>query len=209
MRTKTERPWEGKNDPSIEGFRLEPLTDPRFIKPALARFSLDGRPMSWELIEAHDSVAVLIYHRVRESFVLVRQFRPALFLHGADGFSVELCAGIVDKPKSLKQIAAEEVWEECGYEIDPDRLQFVGAFHTSVGFAGSKQTVFYVEVDDTMRRHQGGGVDTERIEVVEVPLSSAKAFVADSNVAKTPGLAFAVYWWFDRFKGGPSPKGRT
>lgn len=30
---------------------------------------------------------------------------------------MELCAGIVDKNKSLVEIAVEEVREECGYEV--------------------------------------------------------------------------------------------
>ncbi len=44
------------------------------------------------------------------------------------GFTLELCAGIVDKKKTLAEIAAEEVLEECGYKIDPDKLEYIIQF---------------------------------------------------------------------------------
>jgi len=31
--------------------------------------------------------------------------------------TIEFCAGIVDKNKSLEEIAVDEVREECGYEV--------------------------------------------------------------------------------------------
>lgn len=37
--------------------------------------------------------------------------------------TVEFCAGIVDKNKSLDEIAVEEVREECGYEVKASDLQ--------------------------------------------------------------------------------------
>jgi UDP-sugar diphosphatase len=46
------------------------------------------------------------------------------------GFTLELCAGIVDKKKTLTEIAAEEVLEECGYEIDPDKLEYIIQFQS-------------------------------------------------------------------------------
>lgn len=33
------------------------------------------------------------------------------------GIALEMCAGIVDKDKSLDEIAREEVLEECGYNV--------------------------------------------------------------------------------------------
>lgn len=39
------------------------------------------------------------------------------------GLTLEFCAGIVDKNKSLEEIAVDEVREECGYEIKVSDLQ--------------------------------------------------------------------------------------
>lgn len=37
--------------------------------------------------------------------------------------TLELCAGIVDKSKSLREIAQEEVLEECGYNVPLERIE--------------------------------------------------------------------------------------
>jgi UDP-sugar diphosphatase len=182
----------------IENFRLEPLKDGQFIHPKRACYLQDGEERSWEILESHDSVAVLIWHRERERFVMVRQFRPAVYAHGESGMTVELCAGLVDKRHSLERIAAEEVEEECGYRVAPESLERITSFFTSVGFAGSRQTLYYVEVEEAMRIGPGGGIEGEQIEVLELDREEARALMADENVARTPGLLYALCWWFSR-----------
>ena len=182
----------------IEKFKLNPLTDSNFISTALATYEQNGIEKSWEIVQAHDSVAILIYHKERQSFILVKQFRPAVYLNNSDGMTVELCAGIVDKELSLLQIAKEEIEEECGYDVPLEKIEKITSFHTSVGFAGSKQMLYYVEVDESMKVSDGGGVDGEMIEVIHLPIAEAKALIYDEAIAKTPGLMFAFMWWFDK-----------
>ena len=183
---------------SITNFRLTPLVEPKFITTAFATYEQNEIEKSWEVVEAHDSVAILIYHTVRDSFILVRQFRPAVYLNNHDGMTVELCAGLVDKSLSLEQIAIEEIEEECGYAVSTDAIERISSFHTSVGFAGSRQTLYYAEVDDSVRVGDGGGIDSELIEVMELPTADAMEFIYDESIAKTPGLMFAFLWWRDR-----------
>jgi len=182
----------------IEHFKLQPLEDAKFIKTSFATYEQNGKAKSWEIVEAHDSVAILIYHKEKNAFILVKQFRPAVFLNNQDGMTIELCAGIVDKKLSLVEIAMEEIEEECGYRVPVDSIEKITSFHTSVGFAGSKQMLYYVEVDESMKVSEGGGVDDEQIEVIILPLSNAKALIYDESIAKTPGLMFAFMWYFDR-----------
>ena len=184
----------------IENFQLGPLTDSKFISTALATYKQNGIKKNWEIVQAHDSVAILIYHKEKETFVLVKQFRPAVYLNNQNGMTVELCAGIVDKDLSLEQIAKEEIDEECGYDVPVERIEKITSFHTSVGFAGSKQILYYVEVDESMKVSEGGGVDGELIEVIEISTQDAEEFIYDETVAKTPGLIFAFMWWLSRRK---------
>ena len=184
----------------LKHFKLQPLVDAKFINTSLATYEQNGVKKSWEIVQAHDSVAILIYHKEKDAFVLVKQFRPAVYLNNDDGFTVELCAGIVDKDLSLEQIGKEEIEEECGYDVPLERLEKITAFHTSVGFAGSKQTLYYAQVDESMKVSEGGGVDSEMIEVVYLPLAEAKALIYDEIIAKTPGLMFAFMWWFEQKK---------
>ncbi len=185
----------------IEDFRIEALKESRFVRPALVKYRQNGVEKSWEIIRAHDSVAVLIYDRDRDAFILVRQFRPAVYLHDGEGMTLELCAGIVDKKASLAQIAKEEIYEECGYDVPLESIEKITSFYTSVGFAGSKQTLYYAEVDGTMKAHEGGGIDLEEIEVVALPLGKAREVMYDEKIVKTPGLLFAFMWFFDRRTG--------
>jgi len=171
---------------TIENFKLQPLKNPEYISTSLATFTQNGKNRDWEVVQAHDSVAILLYHREKKAFILVKQFRPAVYLNNQNGMTVELCAGIVDKNLSLVSIAQEEIEE--------------ASFHTSVGFAGSKQMMYFAKVDESMKVSDGGGVDDEQIEVIFLPVSEAKAFIYDESIAKTPGLMFAFMWYFDKIR---------
>jgi len=182
----------------ITDFKIEPLTKPKFIYTSLARYRQNGEAKSWEILTSHDSVAILIYNVDIDSFILVKQFRPAVYINNNIGMSIELCAGIVDKDMSLKQIAQEEIEEECGYSIDIDSIEKITSFFSSVGFAGSRQTIYYAEVNNSMKSSEGGGVDGELIEVIEVKVDDAKLFMFQEDIVKTSGLLFAFMWWFNR-----------
>jgi len=182
----------------IENFTLQPLKNPKYIKTFFATFEQNGCKRDWEIVDAHDSVAILIYHKNKNAFVLVKQFRPSIYLNNKDGMTIELCAGIVDKTCSLAQIAKEEIEEECGYSVPLENIERLSAFHTSVGFAGAKQTLYYAEVDESMQISEGGGIDDEQIEVIYLPTNEAHRFIFDESVAKTPGLMFAFMWWFEK-----------
>ncbi|BCD67481.1 NUDIX hydrolase [Nitratiruptor sp. YY09-18] len=173
---------------------IQPLKHPHFIKPVEIIYEQNGKEKRWEAVQAHDSVAVLLFHPQKDAFVLVKQFRPALAMQHGFAFSYELCAGIVDKDKSLEQIAIEEVEEETGYRVE--KIEKITSFFTSVGFAGSKQTLFYAEVSKQVA--PGGGIDDEVIEVVHLPVAKAKEFMYDESKPKTPGLLFALCWWFEQ-----------
>ncbi len=72
---------------------------------------------------------------------------PAPPLTPAAGFTHELCAGLVDKPElSLAGIAAEEVAEECGYQVAAAQLRELASSVSSAGTAGTTHTVFYGRV---------------------------------------------------------------
>lgn len=53
---------------------------------------------------------------------LLEKYPPGL------AFTNELCAGIVDKSKSLVEIAHEEIVEECGYNVPIERIELVMSY---------------------------------------------------------------------------------
>jgi len=181
---------------SIKDISLEPLKEAKFVKTTMMHYTQGGVKKSWEIADVHDSVSILIYHKNKKAFILVKQMRPAVYLKNGDGFTYELCAGICDKDISLAEIASEEILEECGYEVSASQLERVTAFYTAVGFAGSSQTLYYAEVDESMKKHEGGGIEHEDIEVIELSIKEAQTFIFDESKAKTPGIMFSFMWWF-------------
>uniref|UniRef100_A0A3P9B752 Uridine diphosphate glucose pyrophosphatase NUDT14 n=1 Tax=Maylandia zebra TaxID=106582 RepID=A0A3P9B752_9CICH len=176
-------------------------------------------------------VSVLIFNTTSHCFVLVKQFRPAVYmcewekaktqppksaekteegstsqwLPASAGVTYELCAGLVDKPNlSLEEIARQEVLEECGYDVPASKLKKITSYRSGVGVTGAKQTMFYAEVSDDNCVSPGGGEpkEGELIEVVKVPLHEAMTFAYDERIPKTMGVIFSFIW----FHNNMSPK---
>lgn len=184
----------------IENFTIKPLEESRYIHPVMLHYTQGEIDKKWEAVKSHDSVAVLLYHRTKRAFVVVKQFRAPVYMHHSNyEMTYELCAGIVDKETSLHQIAKEEIDEECGYEVCVEEIMEITSFFTNVGISGAKQSLFFAIVDETMRIHEGGGIHDEEIVLDFIPLEDAKAFIFDTTKAKTPGLMFAFYWFFENY----------
>ncbi len=181
----------------ISDVKIVECTDSAFVQPKRMEYLQDGLPRKWDMVGVHDSVAILLYHEENQSLIVVKQFRPPVYLKNGDGYTYELCAGIVDKEKSLVEIAHEEIVEECGFHVPLEAICKVTSFYTAVGFAGSVQTLYFARVNESMRVGSGGGVDVESIEVIEISLDEAKRFVFDESKAKTPGLMFGFGWFLE------------
>ena len=179
---------------------ISELKNPKFIKPMLINYTHKGVKKTWEAVMSHDSVSTLLWHVEKKSFVLVKQLRATILnKNKKNGYTYELCAGIVDKELSNAQIAKEEVLEECGFDVPLSKLQKVTSYYTSVGISGAKQTLYFAEIDDSMKINDGGGLADEEIEVVYIPHAKAKEFMFDNSYQKTPGLLMAFYWFFDNY----------
>ena len=180
---------------------IEPLQNPQFIKPIKIKYRLNSIKREWEAVISHDSVSILLYHTDKKAFVAVKQLRaPVLNANKTDGMMYELCAGIVDKNLLHVEIAKEEILEECGYDVPVKNIEKISSFYTSVGISGAKQTLYYCEINDSMRLNDGGGLADEDIEVIYIPVNETKEFMFDESYQKTPGMMMAFYWWFDTSK---------
>jgi len=177
---------------------ISELHNPQYIKPILINYTQKGQEKKWEAVISHDSVSILLYHQDKDAFVLVKQLRPAVLnANKIDGEMYELCAGIVDKKLTNKEIVREEVLEECGYDVPLKSLEKISSFYTSVGISGAQQTLYYASIDDSMKQTEGGGLVEEEIEVIYLSLKDTKKFMFDENYKKTPGMIMAFYWFFD------------
>ncbi|KAJ3659251.1 hypothetical protein Zmor_010952 [Zophobas morio] len=176
-------------------------------------FTQNGMKRTWDLLEVHDSVAILLHNTQRDTLVFVKQFRPPVYYGSIPeedrndvidvskyppelGITLEMCAGLVDKDKPLEQIAKEEILEECGYEVPLSSLVKIGSYRSGVGTLGSLQTAYYCAVTDDMKVSQGGGVGDEIIDVVEMTLPEVKKYIEQDKIPSPPSFLFAIYWFF-------------
>jgi UDP-sugar diphosphatase len=192
----------------ISELSVEDFSTSRFVQPRRLRFTHNGVQRAWDVVEAHDSVAILVYHVDLRCLLLVRQFRPPVLfasqrragaaLPAAYGFTYEACAGLVDKAKPLATIAKEEVEEELGYSVQESSLTHVGAIKTAVGIAGGTMHFFYAEVTSAQRVEGGGGGlrdEGEFLDVCYLPERELPSFLrnADCNM---PVEGHAMLQWY-------------
>lgn len=181
----------------IENLEISELKDTKFVHPIKVTYSQNGINKTWEAVRSHNSVAVLLYHTQKNAFLLVKQFRVPVFLNdNTKTFTYELCAGLVDKDKSLEEIVKEEIDEECGYDVSVNDIIKVTSFYTNVGISGGCQHLYFAKIDESMRIHDGGGINDEQIETMFLPINECDEFIFDESKAKTPGLMFGFYWFF-------------
>lgn len=176
-----------------------------YIKAKRFSYIKGGKKHTWDFIESLDSVSILLYHREKRAFILVRQFRIPLWDYQVRnnvkldekelGYSVELCSGLVDKNLSLEDIAKEECIEELGYK--PKNLEKIGDFYSGFGSGASKQNFFFAVVDESDKIGLGGGVDDEEIETIFIKVDEFESAI--KKVIHAAGLEFA-YLWFMKHK---------
>ncbi|KFM74979.1 Uridine diphosphate glucose pyrophosphatase, partial [Stegodyphus mimosarum] len=200
---------------NITNVKIVECDESMYIKPARMLYEQNGVKKSWDLMRIHDSVSIIIFNVSREVLVFVKQFRPAVYYAEVKdenceeeidtkkypaslGMTIELCAGIVDKVQSLEETARDEILEECGYSVPLTLLQKVTSYRSGVGVTGSIQTLFYVEVTDSMKVSQGGGnsYEGEYIEVIELNLEQACSLIYDEKVPRPTSLVLALMWFF-------------
>ena len=181
---------------TIEDLRISPLKETNYIKPLKVNFTLNGIKKSWEAVRSHDSVAVLLYHKEKESFLFVKQFRVPVYLNDKNiTYTYELCAGLVDKNMTLEEIVSEEIDEECGYKVDKKDIKKITSFFTNVGISGAKQHLYFATICENQKLHSGGGINDEQIELYFLNKDDMDSFIFDETKAKTPGLIFSLYWF--------------
>ncbi len=182
----------------IKNFKTSQLTDTKFVHPVKITYNQNGIDKTWEAVKSFDSVAVLLYHEEKNAFLLVKQFRPPVFLNDTSKLcTYELCAGIVDKNKSLEIIAQEEIDEECGYEVPLSNIEKITSFYTNVGVSGGRQSLYFATINESMKKHEGGGIHDEQIETMFLPVEEFREFIYDESKAKTPGLMFSFFWFME------------
>ena len=199
--------------------KTEDLTEPsNFVKLRRTHYTEGavGLRRKWDYAKGTDACFIVIFNKTRKQLVFVKQMRimylvdttssvtqdKDTFHNRNDAVGLEMCAGIIDKDMTPKEIAICEIEEECGYHITKDDIVKIKTTKTlSNGAVGHW---FYAEVTDEMRKSEGGGleVEGENIEVVHLEVEEAERLVllndAEGDISNL-GSSFGLLW-FLRYK---------
>jgi nudix-type nucleoside diphosphatase (YffH/AdpP family) len=145
-----------------------------------------------EVYDRGNAATLLPYNLAARTVVLVRQFRLPAYINGHDDLLIEAAAGMLDDASPEERIRAE-VEEEAGYRLHHVRKVFE-AFMTP-GAVTEKLHFFVAEYDPSMRIGSGGGLahEGEDIEVLELPIDSALAMIADGRIADAKTIMLLQY----------------
>ena len=145
-----------------------------------------------EIYDRGNAATLLPYNLALRTVVLVRQFRLPAYLNGYDDLIVEAAAGMLDNASPEERIRAE-VEEEAGYRLHDVKKVFA-AFMTP-GAVTEKLHFFVAEYEPSMRIGGGGGLadEGEDIEVLELPIDSALAMIADGRIVDAKTIMLLQY----------------
>lgn len=181
-------------NPNVRDLTVEVLADHWYV---LRRATFDYRRPdgTWrtEHREAYDrgnGVCALLHDPVRDTVLLVRQYRVPAHLNGhRDGMLLEVPAGLVDPAAdttgTIDEDATEairrELAEEVGHSVHD--LRQLWTLYMSPGSVTEHVTFFAGRYDESTRTGPGGGEDAgEQIDVVELTVDDALAMIADGRI---------------------------
>ncbi len=136
--------------------------------------------LSREAYDRGNGATILLYNKSRKTVILTRQFRMPTFINGnPDGMLIEACAGLLDLDQPAEAIR-RETREETGFQID--RVEKIFEAYMSPGSVTEILYFFVAEYSNQDRKDDGGGIDNEDIDVLELPFDQALNMIATGEI---------------------------
>jgi len=146
------------------------------------------KSVSRESYDRGNGACVLLYNPQKNTVILTSQFRMPVYENNDNkGYSIEVCAGVIDGNEDAETCVIRETEEEVGYKIL--KAKKVLETYMSPGAVTEKIFLFVAEYNETMKVNSGGGLISEReeIEILEIPFSKALTMMSTGEIqdAKT------------------------
>ncbi len=150
------------------------------------KFNGVPREFTREVYDNGPGATILLYDPQRGRILLVRQFRPAVYLVEGRDSLIETCAGKLEGAAAADRIVTE-VLEETGFKIE--RPTYLFSAFMSPGVYAEKISFFIAPYSPQDRIADGGGLDDENedIEILEPTLAEALDMITRGEIedAKT------------------------
>jgi GDP-mannose pyrophosphatase NudK len=154
---------------------------------------LDGtwKTQNREAYDRGNGATILLYNKVSKTVILTRQFRLPSFINGnSNGMLIEACAGLLDQDQPEVAIK-RETEEETGFRIKEVKKIFEA--YMSPGSVTELLYFFVAEYVKSERVNEGGGLDGEDIEVLEIPFKNALAMISSGEIKDGKTIMLLYY----------------
>jgi GDP-mannose pyrophosphatase NudK len=146
--------------------------------------------LSREAYDRGNGATILLYNKTQQTVILTKQFRLPTFINGnTDGMLIEACAGLLDLDNAEVAIR-RETEEETGYKIT--NVTKIFEAYMSPGSVTEILHFFVAEYSKEEKIFEGGGLEDEDIEVLELPFEEAYSMI-DSGEIKDGKTIMLLY----------------
>jgi GDP-mannose pyrophosphatase NudK len=146
---------------------------------------------SREAYDRGNGAVILLYNVSKKTVILTRQFRMPTYLNGNEsGMMVEACAGLLDADDPLTAII-RETEEETGYQLT--HVEKVYEAYMSPGSVTEILYFFIAEYSDKTIKNEGGGIDNEDIDVLEMTIDYAFEMIKTGEIKDAKTIMLLQY----------------
>jgi ADP-ribose pyrophosphatase len=93
-----------------------------------------------EIFERGDAVVVMLYDPLKDSVLLLEQFRPGVLRANVTPWMLEFIAGMFDDNESPIDVAIREAKEEANIDLTPDSIKPIMEYFSSPG--GTSECIY-------------------------------------------------------------------
>ena len=180
---------------NIRNIELEVLSD-NWYTLRKATFDYQIKDGSWhtQSREAYDrgnGAVILLYNRTTKTVILTQQFRMPTYLNGnSTGMMIEACAGLLDADNP-EDCIRRETEEETGFKLND--IQKVFEVYMSPGSVTELLYFFVAEYHKGQQINEGGGIDNEDIDVLEIDFKKALSMIQTGEIRDAKTIMLLQY----------------
>jgi nudix-type nucleoside diphosphatase (YffH/AdpP family) len=182
-------------NPKVKNIKLEILSDNWYtLRKATYDFQVKDGSWHTQSREAYDrgnGAVILLYNPTNKTVILTQQFRMPTYLNGNEnGMMIEACAGLLDADNP-EDCIRRETEEETGFRLHD--VQKVFEVYMSPGSVTEILYFFVAEYDKNLQINDGGGIDHEDIDVLELNFEDALNMVKTGQIKDAKTIMLLQY----------------
>jgi nudix-type nucleoside diphosphatase (YffH/AdpP family) len=145
-------------------------------------------------VDHSDGVAILVYNKDIEKFILVNQYRYPI-----NDYFTEVVAGKIDNNEDPIESAKREVQEEIGYTVLDENIKYFGKFAVTPGYSTEFVNIFIAVVSNNDKTSEGGGLDIESENITLLYLGKEELEFSLYNGIITDAKTLMAYHFYKQF----------